>query len=93
MGYFDLMIKVYPQGKMSQHIDHLKIGDTIEVKGPKGKFHYQPNMKAQLGMLAGGTGITPMLQIINGELRSLLQNPISDFLYPFSYLKESRWQN
>lgn len=51
---------------MSQHMDHLKIGDTIEVKGPKGKFHYEPNMKAHIGMLAGGTGITPMLQIING---------------------------
>jgi len=70
-GYFDLMIKVYPQGKMSQHIDHLKIGDTIEVKGPKGQFDYQPNMKRHIGMLAGGTGITPMLQIIN----AILKNP------------------
>jgi cytochrome-b5 reductase len=41
----------------------MKIGDTIDVKGPKGKFVYRPNMKRALGMLAGGTGITPMLQV------------------------------
>jgi len=66
LGHFDLVIKVYEKGKMSQHMDALKIGDTIDVKGPKGKFVYKPNMKRAIGMIAGGTGITPMLQVING---------------------------
>jgi len=70
LGYFDLVVKVYPQGKMSQYLDHLKIGDTIEVKGPKGKFKYEPNMKRAFGMLAGGTGITPMLQVIQAVLKN-----------------------
>jgi len=69
-GYFDLLIKVYPQGKMTQYMDHLKIGDNIEVKGPKGKFDYKPNMKGSIGMLAGGTGLTPMLQIINAVFKN-----------------------
>ena len=32
---------------------------------------YTPNMVREIGMLAGGTGITPMLQII----RAILKNP------------------
>ncbi|CAA7409899.1 unnamed protein product [Spirodela intermedia] len=70
-GYFDLLIKVYPEGKMSQHIAGLKPGDVLEVKGPIEKFRYSPNMKKQIGMIAGGTGITPMLQII----MEIVKNP------------------
>lgn len=43
---------------MSQYIDQMKIGDVIDVKGPKGQFTYTPGMKRAFGMLAGGTGIT-----------------------------------
>ncbi|PNX73520.1 NADH cytochrome b5 reductase, partial [Trifolium pratense] len=49
-GYFDLLIKVYPEGKMSQHFASLKPGDVVEVKGPIEKFRYTPNMKKSIGM-------------------------------------------
>jgi cytochrome-b5 reductase len=42
----------------------LKIGDFVEVRGPFEKLRYTPNMKRNIGMIAGGTGITPMLQIL-----------------------------
>lgn len=41
----------------------LSIGDTVNVRGPKGQFNYTPNMCRAIGMIAGGTGITPMLQV------------------------------
>ncbi|XP_053246711.1 NADH-cytochrome b5 reductase 2 isoform X1 [Podarcis raffonei] len=88
-GYVDLIIKVYyknihpkfPEGgKMSQHLDNMKIGDTIDFRGPNGllvykgsgKFSIKPDKKSEarikfakhVGMIAGGTGITPMLQLI-----------------------------
>ena len=63
-GYFDLMIKSYPQGNISRHLGTLKVGDTMKVKGPRGAMVYEPNMVRAFGMIAGGTGITPMLQII-----------------------------
>lgn len=47
----------------------LKIGQTIRVRGPKGSFVYSPNMVRRFGMIAGGTGITPMLQIIRAIIR------------------------
>lgn len=49
----------------------LKLGEKIRVKGPKGQFVYNPSLSREIGMIAGGTGITPMLQII----RAALKNP------------------
>jgi cytochrome-b5 reductase len=46
----------------------LNIGDSIRVKGPKGQFKYSPTLSREIGMIAGGTGITPMLQIIRAAL-------------------------
>ncbi|KAJ3665042.1 hypothetical protein Zmor_000558 [Zophobas morio] len=88
-GFVDLVIKVYfknvhprfPEGgKMSQHLESLKIGDTIEVRGPSGRLQYkghgtfsvkklrkdppQAVTVNKVSMIAGGTGITPMLQLI-----------------------------
>ncbi|KAF5244584.1 hypothetical protein FANTH_7663 [Fusarium anthophilum] len=68
-GYFDLLVKTYPNGNISRHLATLKIGDTIKVKGPKGTMVYTPNMVRGFGMIAGGTGVTPMLQIIKAIVR------------------------
>ncbi|KNE58566.1 hypothetical protein AMAG_04130 [Allomyces macrogynus ATCC 38327] len=70
-GYFDLLIKSYPTGNISKLVAELKIGETISVKGPKGQFKYTPNMVRAIGMIAGGTGITPMFQVI----QAVLANP------------------
>lgn len=68
-------------GMMSQLLDSLQIGDTIDVKGPIGEIVYKkpgqlmikdvPRTASHLAMLAGGTGITPMYQL----LKAVLSNP------------------
>ncbi|KAK3187245.1 NADH-cytochrome b5 reductase [Lecanicillium sp. MT-2017a] len=68
-GYFDLLIKSYAQGNISKMMASLVVGKTIRVRGPKGAFVYTPNMVRHFGMIAGGTGITPMLQIIRAIIR------------------------
>lgn len=68
-GYFDLLIKSYPTGNISKHLASLNVGDGMQVKGPKGAMVYTPNMVKRFGMIAGGTGITPMLQIIRAVIR------------------------
>jgi cytochrome-b5 reductase len=68
-GYFDLLIKSYPTGNISRHLATLNIGDKMKVKGPKGAMVYTPNMVRHFGMIAGGTGITPMLQVAKAILR------------------------
>lgn len=39
------------------------------MKGPKGAMVYRPGLVSRFGMIAGGTGITPMLQIIRAIIR------------------------
>jgi len=70
-GVLNLLIKNYEQGNMSKHIHSMKVGDTLDFKGSIQKIAYKPNMKAHIGMVAGGTGITPMIQVIN----TILSNP------------------
>ncbi len=110
----DLIIKVYfknvhPKfpdgGKMSQYLNDMKIGDSIDVRGPsgllvyngRGEFAVKPDKKSaakivkakKVSMVAGtfsqffspkmtflkkyffsgGTGITPMLQLVTAVFR------------------------
>ncbi|XP_064935969.1 NADH--cytochrome b5 reductase 1-like [Musa acuminata AAA Group] len=71
LGYFELVIKMYPQGRMSHHFREMRVGDYLSVKGPKGRFKYQVGQVRAFGMLAGGSGITPMFQVT----RAILENP------------------
>ncbi|CAN7067874.1 unnamed protein product, partial [Brassica rapa subsp. trilocularis] len=71
LGRFELVIKMYPQGRMSHHFREMRVGDHLAVKGPKGRFKYQPGQFRAFGMLAGGSGITPMFQVA----RTILENP------------------
>jgi len=87
LGCVKFVIKAYrptkrfPKGgKMSQYLDSLAIGDTLDIRGPVGEFEYDHNGKfyidgelcfaSKLNMIAGGTGITPVMQIASEILRN-----------------------
>jgi len=71
-GILTLVVKVYPVGGvMSKHIHTLNVGDSLEIKGPFPKLKYEANKWAQIGMVAGGTGLTPCLQVID----AIIANP------------------
>lgn len=99
-GYVEFVIKVYfknvhPKfpdgGKMSQHLESLKIGDTIKIRGPSGRLEYhgkgnlhikerssditKKRQVKRLSMIAGGTGIAPMLQVIRQILKKSDSDP------------------
>lgn len=38
LGFFDLIVKTYPNGNISKVLDELKIGEPIQVRGPKGQM-------------------------------------------------------
>ncbi|KAJ2726805.1 hypothetical protein GGI07_000316 [Coemansia sp. Benny D115] len=67
-GYFDLVVKRYPTGKMSNHIHSLAPGEELQIKGPIPKYPYKAGALKEVGMIAGGSGITPMLQLIQHVL-------------------------
>jgi len=66
-GKFELMVKIYPDGKMSQHLDALEVGQPMHFKhvGGNVKIQYPFNSKKEIGMLVGGSGITPMIQALH----------------------------
>jgi len=95
LGSFDLLIKIYPQGKMGNYLKNLTIGTGVDVKGPQGMIQYfgngkfwvkrkykaNPQVAAEsvqtvknVGMIAGGTGLTPMLQVIRSVLKASLKD-------------------
>jgi len=78
-------------GKMSQYLDTRKVGDTIDVSGPWGTHEYVGRGKMmsgkkehkfkKLGMMAGGTGITPMLQVMQAILKDPRDSTVISLLY------------
>lgn len=93
VGFFELVVKIYFKGQhprfpngglMSQYLESLEIGSTVEVKGPLGhieytgsghfKVHGKPKTAKKLAMIAGGTGITPVYQI----MQAILKDPEDD---------------
>ncbi|EED16802.1 NADH-cytochrome b5 reductase, putative [Talaromyces stipitatus ATCC 10500] len=70
-GYLDLIVKHYPNGPMSSHLDSMNVGQRLDFKGPIPKYPWQPNKHNHIAMIAGGTGITPMYQLI----RAIFKNP------------------
>lgn len=86
VGVVKFVIKAYypckrfPNGgKMSQYLDQIQVGDTIDFKGPVGEFEYIEKGSFSIdghgrqgkcfNMIAGGTGITPCMQIAAEILR------------------------
>ena len=76
---------------MSQHLESLQIGDTIEVKGPlgevtyKGCGHFEIHSKSRhcksVNLIAGGTGLTPCFQVLNAILRQATDETKVRLLY------------
>lgn len=62
--YLEFAIKVYKNGILTQFLKEKNINDTIKVSHPIKKQEYTPNAYKDILLIAGGTGITPMLQIL-----------------------------
>ncbi|KAK3694777.1 hypothetical protein B0T22DRAFT_81413 [Podospora appendiculata] len=70
-GYMDLIVKKYPNGPMSTHMHDMVPGQSLEIKGPLPKYPWAANKHQHIGLIAGGTGITPMFQLC----RAIFNNP------------------
>ncbi|KAI5807608.1 hypothetical protein DFH27DRAFT_327571 [Peziza echinospora] len=70
-GYLDLLVKRYENGPMSEHFHSMEINQRLDFKGPLPKYEWTPNKHEHIALIAGGTGITPMYQLI----RAIFKNP------------------
>jgi cytochrome-b5 reductase len=80
-GTFELMIKRYPKSKMGSYLFSLRPGEEVMMKGPFQKFQYSPTWKKHVGMIAGGTGIAPMYQVIREAVENKKDNTQISLLY------------
>ncbi|CAI2373833.1 unnamed protein product [Moneuplotes crassus] len=67
-------------GLMTQYLEKLRIGESLKMEGPMGKLSYlgcgnfyiskKYHIKTEIGMIAGGSGITPIYQIIQSVVHN-----------------------
>lgn len=85
-GKLDVLVKVYfdsaerKGGKMTKALDVIPLGYPVDFRGPVGKFEYLGKGRCTIGgkerhvrkliMICGGSGITPIFQV----LRAILQD-------------------
>ncbi|MEM9723229.1 MAG: FAD-binding oxidoreductase, partial [Bacteroidota bacterium] len=66
-------VKKVPGGKFSTFVnEQLRVGDTLEVMAPEGRFHIaiDPERKRNYVAFAAGSGITPIISLIKSHLHS-----------------------
>ena len=69
VGFFELVIKVYPNGLLSNYMFDKYVGEEVFLEGPTVGGHFQQGMADKIAMVAGGAGITPMIAIIRTAIR------------------------
>lgn len=84
-GYCDVLIKIYAKtdkhegGRMTRALDAIPTGHWVDMKGPIGKFEYRgrgqclinnkPRSVKRLYMICGGSGITPIFQVLRAVMQ------------------------
>ncbi|KAG6853536.1 hypothetical protein C0991_003393 [Blastosporella zonata] len=67
-GELALLVKRYENGNASKYFFELKEGDTLAMKGPIVKFPYKANEFDEVALIGGGSGITPLYQVLTHAL-------------------------
>jgi len=76
-----LLVKVYTHGLMSKFLGSMAVGDSINVRGPFGHFNYEPSSHNQVNMIACGSGITPMYQVLHSIAHNTNDTASARLLY------------
>jgi len=64
VGKLELVVKDYPGvGNVSTYLCAVPVGTEVDVKGCYTKIAVEPNKWKKIGLIAGGSGLTPCLQV------------------------------
>ncbi|KAG7194279.1 NADH-cytochrome b5 reductase [Scheffersomyces spartinae] len=80
-GTIEFVIKKYEGGKMSSHLFNLKENDTLSFKGPIVKWKWEPNQFKEITLIGGGTGITPLYQLVHEITKNPQDNTKVHLIY------------
>jgi len=69
-------------GEFTTYLDTVKVGTTLYIEGPLGHFKYESGTKnPKCGFIAGGTGIAPILSILEHIRKNNIRG---DFVFFYS---------
>lgn len=63
-GAIEVGVKLYPEGELSPKLFDLKPGDNLLMRGPTGIYFVWEQSDRNIVMIAGGSGICPMVSIL-----------------------------
>lgn len=86
------LIRVLPHGATSDYLRSAKVGDVLTLTGPHGAFFLRPNTAASV-MVAGGTGLGPMLSMAQTLAEQVGETPPVTLLYGVNYSGEVACQD
>jgi len=88
VGSVDLIVKNYPDGgNVSTSLIEKRVGETVEVMGCFSKIEVNENKWKRVGLVAGGSGLTPCLQVVTHLLS--LPSDKTDITMVFANKSES----
>lgn len=66
LGEWRFMVRRLPAGRAGSVLfEHLRAGDSVQIDGPLGLAQLRPDTRRNLVCIAGGSGLAPMLSIVN----------------------------
>lgn len=80
----ELLVERLPDGEVSTFLaDELQPGDTLEIRGPVGgHFTWTPSQRRPIALIAGGSGIAPLMSMVRH--RSAAPDPAAPALLLYS---------
>jgi len=69
-GSLTLLVKKYADAKIGGRLHDLQAGQTINVKGGFEQWTFEKYRYTHYGMVAGGTGLTPLVQAVRHILQT-----------------------
>jgi ferredoxin-NADP reductase len=58
---FDVLLRVFPEGPLAQHLASMRAGEQVHFRGPSGRSMIPREMDTDLVLMATGVGISPLL--------------------------------
>jgi len=87
---YEFFIRLVAEGQFTPLLWRLRVGDPINLKGPKGRFLLQPDGRRCL-FVASGTGLAPYISMID-TLRERAQSREVYLLHGVSYDHDLAWR-
>jgi ferredoxin-NADP reductase len=90
LSEYEFFIRLVPEGSLTPLLWRRRVGDPINIKGPKGKFVLQDDGRTNL-FVASGTGLAPFMSMIE-TLRGRGDRRAIELLHGVSYDRDLAWR-